>query len=55
MLGRPLLSDNYSRVGLERDLSEMIDETDLAHKRLLVRPFLDFKDEEEHLRNIAMY
>ena len=24
-------------------------------KRLLVRPFLDFKLEEEHLRNVAMY
>ena len=51
----PLLGQEYSRVGSERDLSEILDEADMQHKRLLVRPFLDFKEEEQHLRNVVMY
>ena len=55
VLGMPLLGQEYSRVGSERDLSEILDEADMQHKRLLVRPFLDFKEEEQHLRNVVMY
>jgi len=55
VLGLPLLSEQYSRLGSEQDRSEILDELDLEHRRLLVRPFLDFTDDEERLRQIAMF
>ena len=49
----PLLSPDYSKVGSQQDLSEILDEADLKTKRLQIRPFLDFDEEEKHLREVV--
>ena len=54
ILGMPLLSPNYSQLGDVRERSEL-EEADLQPKRLQVRHFLDFADEEEHLRKRVAY
>lgn len=45
----PILDEQFSQIGLEADLSMQIEQAERSPRRLLVRPFLDFKDEEKHL------
>ena len=53
ILGMPLLADDYGQlVGEERDLSEIIDESEIQTKRMILRPFLDFSEEEKYLRGL---
>ena len=56
ILGMPLLSPDYGQpVGKERDISEIIDESEIQTKRLIKKPFLDFSVEEKYLRGLRQY
>lgn len=51
----PLLGPEYGNmVGDQRDLSEIIDESEIKTKRLILRPFLDFNDEYEQLQEVVL-
>ena len=50
ILGMPIIDEQFSQIGLEADLSMQIEQAERSPRRLLVRPFLDFKDEEKHLQ-----